>query len=107
MKWKSCVGKSKSSFGDVIIRVIKSKEVLIDVWEFYDDHLTMVQRGNHYNGDTYYYKDLQWLDETEDNEKDAYIQYVQEKIELNLAPFRFHEWQEMEKFAIEYRLKHK
>lgn len=65
MEWKSCVGKPKSSFGDVIVRVIETKEVLTDVWEYYDDHLTMVQRGNHYNGDTYYYKDLQWLDESD------------------------------------------
>lgn len=65
MKWKQVVNKYQASKEDVIIRCIKTKEIITDVWEYYDDHLVLTQKGSALNGDTYYYKELQWLDESE------------------------------------------
>lgn len=65
MKWKQVVNKFQASKEDVVLRDIKSKQLITDVWDYSDDHLTLVNHSSALNGDTHYYKDLQWLDESE------------------------------------------
>lgn len=106
MDWINASTRKPADWQEVTFRIVGTKQSINAdmVWMFKDTYLEMNSNGR-VNGDTFPYTNIEWLDEN--TEKDAYIRYVHEKIELDLAPMRFHEWQEMEKFAIEYRLKHK
>jgi hypothetical protein len=87
MNWRNVGVKPPDNWDDIIVRDIKTKQVIDPIWNHYDDHLVTMQRGNAYNGDTYHYHELEWLDESDNHEvseeKQVLIDNVIEDLKVN------------------------